>query len=256
VIIVRGVRRVINLRLLKRQFFPLLFLLLAGCASQADFPDPLYREINQLKTKLLDIERKSSQIGSDVASLDKRSKALEEKVQENARQLQETNTRIAKLTDQQVQRPPVRRPEPQRSQGDTAPKPEETKVAIGPEDLYRTAYNHFIAQDYLNAISAFQKYVESYPQDQLADNAQYWIGESYYSQKNYRQALIEFQKVVDKFPTGNKVPDAVLKKGFAYSQLRESESALKEFKKVVEQFPQSEAAAIAKDNIQRLARTN
>lgn len=244
------------MRLLKIQSLPLLSLLLLGCASQADFPDPLYREINQLKRQLLEIDRKTSQIGSDMATLDKRSKALEEKVQENSRQLQETNTRIAKLTEQQTQRPQARRQDSPRNQVEASPKAEETGKAISPEDLYRTAYNHFIAQDYPNAVAAFQKYVESYPQDQLADNAQYWIGESYYSQKNYRQALIEFQKVVDKFPTENKAPDAILRKGLTYSQLRDYELALKEFRKVIEQFPQSEAAAIAKENIQKLAKTN
>jgi len=56
-------------------------------------------------------------------------------------------------------------------------------------------------------------------------NAQYWLGESYYSQKNYAQATQEFELVVRDFPDSPKVPSALFKQGDAYLQMGESKRA-------------------------------
>ncbi len=50
-----------------------------------------------------------------------------------------------------------------------------------------------------------------FPQSDLADNAQYWIGECFYSQKKFQEAKEGFAAVAEHFPFGNKVPDALYK---------------------------------------------
>ena len=67
--------------------------------------------------------------------------------------------------------------------------------------------------------------VTRHPHHELADNAQYWLGEVYYDQKDYARALTEFRATVTAYPRGNKVADALLKVGFAYQALGEGAKA-------------------------------
>ncbi len=92
----------------------------------------------------------------------------------------------------------------------------------------------------------FLDFIGKYPKHPLAANAQYWIGEAYYSQRDYRQALVEFQKVLE-YPSANgKVPDALLKMGLCYTSLREPGRASEVWTRIVGEYPSSEAAGQAR----------
>jgi tol-pal system protein YbgF len=104
------------------------------------------------------------------------------------------------------------------------------------------------ALEHGQAVLQFLDFLARYPGHPLAINAQYWIGEAYYSQRDYRQALLEFQKVLQMpAPAGNRKPaDALLKLGLCYSNLREPESAEKAWQQLLQQHPRSESAAHAR----------
>ncbi len=89
----------------------------------------------------------------------------------------------------------------------------------------------------------------NYGKTELADNAQYWIGECYYAQKDYKQSIREFEKVEKNFPKGNKVPAAKLKKGLAYRELGNPEEASRELKEVASKYPESEEALLANEKL-------
>ena len=65
----------------------------------------------------------------------------------------------------------------------------------------------------------------SYPDSPLADNAQYWLGEAYYVNKSFPEALAAFQRVVDKYPQSRKLPDAMLKIGYCDYELKQWQAA-------------------------------
>ena len=65
----------------------------------------------------------------------------------------------------------------------------------------------------MDAEASFQRFLQANPKSELADNAQYWIGECRYSRNDLKGALAAFREVVERFPKGNKVPDAMLKAG-------------------------------------------
>ena len=60
---------------------------------------------------------------------------------------------------------------------------------------------------------------------QLADNAQYWLGEAYYVNKSFPEALAAFQGVVSKYPQSRKVPDALVKVGYCDYELKQCQAA-------------------------------
>ncbi len=117
---------------------------------------------------------------------------------------------------------------------------------------YENAWKRLKEKDYRRAIQQFKKFVENHSNSSLTDNAQYWIGESYYALKDFDQAISEFDKVRERYPDGDKVPAAWLKMGFAFSELGEHATARLILQEVIRKYPQSETAKKARDKIQAL----
>jgi tol-pal system protein YbgF len=95
------------------------------------------------------------------------------------------------------------------------------------------------------AVTALHAFLQHYPRNDYADNAQYWLGEVYYAQKDYQHALAEFRATIETYPRGNKVPDALLKVGFCYQSLGQTEKAKAVLEQVVNLYPKTEPAALA-----------
>jgi tol-pal system protein YbgF len=87
--------------------------------------------------------------------------------------------------------------------------------AADPETMYQAAYSDIAAGRYALARESFQTLLKTYPDTEVADNAQYWIGESYYGTGDFANAIVEFQKVLDNYPKGDKVPAAMFKMGLS-----------------------------------------
>src|SRR5262245_17318631 len=81
------------------------------------------------------------------------------------------------------------------------------------EQLYAAAYLDFFRANYELALEEFRQYVEIYPSSELADNAQFYIGEILYRQKKLPVAAVEFERVAIMSPNGDKTPAALYKRG-------------------------------------------
>ncbi len=95
------------------------------------------------------------------------------------------------------------------------------------------------------ARQGFQQLIKTFPQSTNADNAQFWIGESYYREKWYEKAILEYQTVLEKYPKGNKVPAAMLKQGMAFLQLGDKSNARLILKELEKKYPKSNEAKVA-----------
>ena len=91
----------------------------------------------------------------------------------------------------------------------------------------------------------FEKFLKSFPNSENADNAQFWIGESYYFEKWYEKAILEYQTVIEKYPKGNKVPAAMLKQGMAFLQIGDKTNAGLIWKELGRKYPNSSEAKVA-----------
>ncbi len=121
-----------------------------------------------------------------------------------------------------------------------------------PEELYNGAYSKLSEGDFKASREEFKKFLELFPQTEYSDNAQFWMGESYYREKRYEEAIIEFEEVIKKYPQGNKVPDAQLKQAFSFIALNDTNSAKLLLGKIIKQYPDSDQAAIAQAKIKSL----
>ncbi|MEE8399127.1 MAG: outer membrane protein assembly factor BamD, partial [Desulfobacterales bacterium] len=89
------------------------------------------------------------------------------------------------------------------------------------KDRYTASKQAFDRGELETARQGFQILLRQFPTSDSADNAQFWIGETYFREKWYEKAILEYQKVIEKFPKGNKVPASLLKQGLAFNKLRD-----------------------------------
>ncbi|MGD8253186.1 MAG: tol-pal system protein YbgF [Syntrophobacterales bacterium] len=135
--------------------------------------------------------------------------------------------------------------------------PAEVKIASKPpasdaEGLYDQAFQLFRAGKFEAARAEFSNYLERYPKTDLADNAQFWLGECYYSEKKYREAIAAYEKTIKNYPKSDKVSSALLKQGMAFVELGDKTAGKILLKKVVNGYPQSNQAKIARNKLTRI----
>jgi len=98
----------------------------------------------------------------------------------------------------------------------------------------------------------FGEFLMQYPNSDLAPNARYWQGESYYGRKDFHKAIDAYDRVELDYPGSEKVPAAILKKGYAYLALKDKKRASSAFKQVVTLYPRSPEAGKASDKLPQL----
>ena len=99
------------------------------------------------------------------------------------------------------------------------------------------------------ARESFQTYLKQFPDTEVADNAQYWIGESYYATGDFTSAIAEFNKVIQGYPKGDKVPAAMLKIGLSHSRLKNPTEANKTYRALIQRYPKSPEAGAARERL-------
>jgi tol-pal system protein YbgF len=125
-------------------------------------------------------------------------------------------------------------------------------VSTGMGDLYRDAYDTFHKGDLEGARRKFEAFLKQYPNTELSDNAQFWIGETYYLKKDYEKAILEYEKAIVKYPEGDKIPAAVFKQALAFLELGDKTNAKNLLKRVIEKYPQSDQAQLAKKKLETI----
>jgi tol-pal system protein YbgF len=123
-------------------------------------------------------------------------------------------------------------------------------AGLGQDQLYNTAYLDFTRGKYDVAVTEFRQYVQRFPTSDNADNAQYWIGECYYSQGRYQDAEKEFRQVLTAYPDGNKAPSAAYKLALVYLAEKRKPEARNQFKRVVQQYSGSNEAKLAQARLE------
>ena len=138
--------------------------------------------------------------------------------------------------------------------------------ALQPQDIYQAAYIDFSKGSYALAMAGFREFLRRYPDHPLAGNAQYWIGEGYYSQARVaanagqadrvapelEQAVQEFRKVLANYPRSEKAPTALYKEALALLELKQPAIAQQRLEYLVANFPQAEETPLARERLATL----
>ena len=261
--------------------------LAGGCADSAT--DALHQDVSQLRQDLnaltLSVHRGRGDTEAVLGQLDRRTR---EANTESSRQIAALSTRVDTLSAEMtrvsarldelsqrieaLRRELASRPAPAPPSGGSTPAapgaPGTPRSSGGPtpEQAYQAAYLDFSKGNYPLAVAGFREFVRRYPDAALADQAQYWVGESLFSQaraslaagqsdkatRELEQAVQEFRRVSLNFPRGDKVPTALYKEALALLELKQTRLAQTRLQYLLDNFPQSEEAPLAKERLANL----
>ena len=243
----------------------------AGCVSTSDI-EAIQGQLNEIQRQILQVQQQSPS-KAEVSGLEERVsdrmelllkseadmqvhlRELSAQIEQLQAKLEDTIYRLNQLsqglanTNQELKA--LRAvPPPVTGEGGAPP----AILTTDPEALYQTAYNDYLRGSWDLAIREFQVYLDHFPETELADNAVYWIGESYYRQRKFRQAIEQFDQVLNRYPRGDKVPSAALKKGYAHLELGERSQGVVQLQYVLRQFPGSDEANLAAQRLREVER--
>lgn len=144
--------------------------------------------------------------------------------------------------------PPPPAPTPAAPTTTPAPAPDASAAAArstlpagSSKEQYAYAFSLMQKASYAEATAAFSDFLQRNPNDSLADNARYWLGESYYARSDYPRAAETFLDAYEKNKTGPKAPDTLLKLGMALGKLDKKKEACASFRELSRSFPNATA---------------
>ena len=237
-------------------------LLLAGCATgggaaAAPTPLPAAAATDQ---HLDDLQRSVTELADRLEVMSDRLQRLETAAESPARNATSLTPRVERPPVADV--PAVHPAAPKSAAPPSTPQtvissPRSTAAAHilgGPalEEKYRTALRLYGQGKTAEARRAFQEVFDSDPSGELADNALYWLGETFFAAGNYNNALTYYQRVVKDYSDQNKAPDALFKSGVAYEKLGDLQLARRAFEDCIARYPYSTPAASARMELKRI----
>jgi len=107
------------------------------------------------------------------------------------------------------------------------------------DQLYDDAIKKLQEGDYAAAERGFKTFIQRNPQNKLAGNAQYWLGETYYARRDYNSALTAFAEGYKVYKTSPKGPDNLLKLGITMSVLGRKPDACAVFSRFNQDYPRA-----------------
>ena len=224
-------------------------LLAAGCASTAepDLPPTVMQSpatdprVSELQTQLTELLERIDVLNHRIAQLEESGAA--------------TAAPVAAVRPARASAPRPAAPATAVSE-DASPQPAQTpqRAVVGAQiaEEYRQAITMFGRGRHADARRAFEAVFEADPSGDLADNALFWIGETYFAAKDYTNAVRSYMRVVNDYPAQNKAPDALFKTAMVQVRTGDLALARKTLQQVIERYPYSSTASTAKAELERI----
>ena len=114
-------------------------------------------------------------------------------------------------------------------------------------EVYLQAFGDYASGRYQRAVHGFETFLQRFPNNSYASNAQFWLGDCYFNQQQYPVAIQEFERVLNDYPSAPKNPDALLKIAIAQLQLGATDEARQAVDKLAQRYPKSTATQKAQE---------
>lgn len=207
--------------------------------------DEAQAEIQQLNGKL-------EEQANLIAELKKKQSSMYADFDERLQQLENKNSGAKPVVESESVGKPVEAAPPV-VQAPTAPKPAANATpTAGSQTPYQQAFETLRNGQVADAIVQFSDLLSKDPNNQLANNAQFWLGEAHRLNKDIPAAKKAFSAVLEKYPNSQKVPDALLKLGSIEMDAKNSTKAKELFTRIITDYPTSKPAEIAAKKLQQL----
>jgi tol-pal system protein YbgF len=120
-------------------------------------------------------------------------------------------------------------------QASTSPPNQMASIDTRPQ--FESALNMLARAQYQEAQAAFRGFADSYPHDELAPQAVYWVGDIAYVQKDYAGAARAFAEELKKYPTGPRAPESMLKLGQSLIAMNQKKEGCRALGTLPNQYP-------------------
>jgi tol-pal system protein YbgF len=197
------------------------------------------------------LRKPSQEIDRVRGEMEDRLKGLEEKRKAQEEKMKELEDRL-KVPEEKTPGSASKQMESEKLASAREASAELKGISTGMGDLYKDAYETLHKGDLEGARRKFEAFLKQYPNTELSDNAQFWIGETYYLKKDYERAVLEYEKAIVKYPEGDKIPSALFKQALAFFELGDKTNARNLLRRVIEKYPRSEQADMAKKKLETI----
>ena len=119
-----------------------------------------------------------------------------------------------------------------------------------PKEIYDLALKKLQMGAYQEAQAELQNFLDLYPRDRLAGNAQYWLGETFYVQRDYKNATAAFLAGYTNYGDSIKAPDSLLKLGMTLVVMGEKKTGCDAFAELSVRFPDAPQAIVRRAEIE------
>jgi tol-pal system protein YbgF len=237
-------------------FFPVLAL--SACASKQDLL-VVEDNLNKLKADSETVKSQSAVSYSDVQQVRDEVSRLKGSIEEISHNNSQTFGRLGmedsllvhkvdelELRLQKLEQyiAPSAKSETLSSAVPSSPKPATDAASLN-EGLEKLNKN-----DNAGARESFTLLLQSSPTSSLVDKAQFYLAESYFSEKWYEKAILEYQIVISKYTKSSKRPAAFYKQALSFELIGDAVNAKARFSDLVKAYPSSSQAALARKKLQ------
>jgi len=238
---------------MKRLAVGILTLALCACASS--------RQKDIESQNLAEINAHNPPAPASGVTTDAKLAELQTSMTELLERIDVLNDRIAKLEAASAAQAPapvvrttaVEPPEPRPAQPQPRPRVQSKPLASANiAENYRNAIMLFGKNRLADARTVFQQVFDADPTGDLADNALFWIGETYFVAGDYATAMRYYARVTKEFADQNKAPDAMYKLALAYEKSGDVGMARTTLEECIKKYPYSSPAASAKVELKRI----
>lgn len=200
----------------------------------------LEQEIRRLTGKIEELEHRNGKLAAD---LDNFKQDVELRFTQNQ---QQPPAAPAKEEKSGKKTGVLKAPEAPAEEEPASPAPEQKKPSKSSSKSAKSEYDKAFARieksDYDGARKDFQEFIKKYPKDDLAGNAYFWVGESYFAKSDYEQAALQYLRGYKNFPDAKKAPDNLLKLAVTLGKIGKKNEACVSFRKFNEQFPNASSS--------------
>ena len=109
-------------------------------------------------------------------------------------------------------------------------------------EQYNQAFGLLKQADYPAAEAALKAFIEQHPTDPMAGNAQYWLGETYYTRNRFLEAASAFAEGYKRYPKSTKAADDLLKLAMSLGRANQKQNACVALAQLDHDFPKPAAA--------------
>jgi tol-pal system protein YbgF len=117
---------------------------------------------------------------------------------------------------------------------------------------YETAYNAFKNKRYKEAREKFDAFIKEFPKDELADNAHFWIAETFYNERDFEGAILSYETFLKQYPKSKKAQNALLKQGLSFIEIGDKKTGKAILEQLIERYPRTKEAELAQKSIDSL----